>query len=205
VSKTLWWIVGGVVGFGLILWMAVSIATEHNLDPSAEFGEVTVEGGLLPRLGEPGLPDPAVGTTAPTVTGSDWEGSTYTIGPDGRPKVLIFLAHWCSFCQAEVPEVVGWLAQGGLPADVDMYSLSVVIDPNRPNFPPRAWLEREGWTLPVIRDDELGSAVNAYGMSGTPFYVVLDGKNRVVMRVAGRVGTQGLEALVQIAQIGLSG
>jgi thiol-disulfide isomerase/thioredoxin len=205
VSKTLGWIVGGVVGFGLILWMAVSIATEVPVDPSVEFGEVVVEGDPLPRLGEPGLPDPAVGVVAPTVTGSDWEGNTFHIGADGRPKVLIFLAHWCSFCQAEVPEVVEWLARGGLPDDVDMYSLSVGIDPTRPNFPPRAWLEREGWTLPVIRDDELGSVAGAYGMSGTPFYVVLDGQNRVVVRVAGRVGPEGLEALAALAQQGLSG
>jgi thiol-disulfide isomerase/thioredoxin len=142
---------------------------------------------------------------APTVTGSDWDGNTYTVGPDGRPKVLIFLAHWCSFCQAEVPEVVAWLAQGGLPDDVDMYSLSVGISESRPNFPPRAWLEREGWTLPVIRDDREGTAATVFGMSGTPFYVVLDGQNRVLMRVAGRVGTQGLEALVALAQQGSSG
>ncbi|MFQ5522268.1 MAG: TlpA family protein disulfide reductase [Acidimicrobiia bacterium] len=204
-SKALWWIVGGVVGLGLVFWMAISIATEPELDPSTEFGEVVVDGAPLPVLGEPGTPDPALGTVAPSITGSDWEGRTFHIGPDGRPKILLFLAHWCPHCQAEVPEVVTWLAQGGLPANVDMYSLSVGANPTRPNFPPSAWLEREGWTLPVIRDDEAGSTVRAYGMSGTPFYVVLDGDNRVVLRVSGRIGTQGLEALVALAEEAASG
>ncbi len=201
-NKTLWWIVGGLVGLGLIFWMALSVATEPALDPSSEYGEVVVDGEPLPVLGEPGAPDPAVGTVAPSITGSDWEGNTISIAPDGRPKILLFLAHWCPHCQAEVPEVVTWLAEGGLPAGVDLYSLSVAANPTRPNFPPSAWLEREGWTLPVIRDDEAGSAVRAYGMSGTPFYVVLDGQNRVLMRAAGKIGPQGLDALVRLAEAG---
>ena len=204
-SKTLWWILGGVVGLGLIFWMAISIATEPTFDSSSEFGEVVVDGDPLPVLGGPGAPDPALGTVAPSVTGSDWDGNTFHIGPDGRPKILLFLAHWCPHCQAEVPEVVTWLDQGGLPETVDMYTLSVAADPTRPNFPPRAWLEREGWTLPVIRDDQAGSAVRAYGMSGTPFYVVLDGHNRVLLRAAGRIGVEGLNALVGLAVQGATG
>jgi cytochrome c biogenesis protein CcmG/thiol:disulfide interchange protein DsbE len=198
--STLLWVIGGVVGLALIVWLAISIAGETDIDPSVAFGEVTVEGEPLPFLGDPGAGDPAIGFTAPTVTGVDFDGTNHTVEPDGRPKILIFLAHWCPHCQAEVPEVQDWLNQGGLPAEVDMYSFTVLTDHLRPDWPPEQWLEDEGWTPPVIMDDQGGSVVQAYGMRGTPFYVVLDGENRNLGRFAGQVGVPGLEAMVAIAQ-----
>jgi hypothetical protein len=51
-------------------------------------------------------------------------------------------------------------------------------------------------------DDEIGSVAVNYGMSGTPFYVVLDGDNTNLGRISGEIGIQGLEALVGIAQSG---
>jgi hypothetical protein len=49
-------------------------------------------------------------------------------------------------------------------------------------------------------DDAQSSAVLAYGMRGTPFYVVLDGENTNLGRFSGEVGVAGLEAMVQLAQ-----
>ena len=201
---TLLWVLGGVVGLALIVWMAVSIAGEADIDPSIALGEVTVEGNNLPFLAEPSA-DPALGFTAPTVTGTDFDGATHTVGPDGRPKILIFLAHWCPHCQAEVPEVQAWLDSGGLPAEVDIYAFTVMTDHLRPNWPPQEWLDDEGWTPPVIMDDEQGSVVEAYGMRGTPFYVVLDGENRNIGRFSGQVGVPGLEAMTQIARDSIGG
>lgn len=192
------WVIGGLVGLALIVWMAISIVGD-TLDPSVGYGEVTVEGQPLPFLADPAA-DPALGFSAPTVTGEDFGGTTHTVGPDGRPKILIFLAHWCPHCQAEVPVVQDWLNSGGLPAEVDMYSFTVITDHLRPNWPPQEWLEEEGWTPPVIMDDEQGSVVEAYGMRGTPFYVVLDGENRNLGRFSGEVGVPGLEAMARIAQ-----
>ena len=104
-SKTVWWIIGGVVGLGLIVVIAASIAGEEEIDTSAGFGTVTVEGDALPVLTDPAT-DAASGMTAPTVTGADWEDNESSIAPDGRAKILVFLAHWCSHCQAEVPRIV---------------------------------------------------------------------------------------------------
>jgi len=203
--STLLWVVGGVLGLALIVWLAMSIAGETDIEPSVAFGEVTVEGQPLPFLADPTTSDPALGFTAPSVTGVDFDGTTHTVGPDGRPKILIFLAHWCPHCQAEVPEVQAWMDQGGLPAEVDMYSFTVLTEHVRPNWPPEEWLEEEGWTPPVIMDDEAGSVVTAYGMRGTPFYVVLDGENKNLGRFSGQVGVPGLEAMVRIAQDSIEG
>lgn len=198
-NKTILWIIGGVVGLGLIVGLAFSIASEESLDESIAFGEITVEGANLPFLEDPST-DPALGASAPTVSGGDWNDNQYSIAADGRPKIVIFLAHWCPHCQVEVPVVQDWINSGGLPSDVDMYSITVLSEKLRPNWPSQVWLEDEGWTVPVIMDDAQSSAVLAYGMRGTPFYVVLDGENTNLGRFSGEVGVVGLEAMVQLAQ-----
>jgi thiol-disulfide isomerase/thioredoxin len=198
-NKTILWIIAGVVGLGLIVVLAFSIASEESLDESIAFGEITVEGANLPFLEDPST-DPALGAVAPTVSGGDWNDNQYSIAADGRAKIVIFLAHWCPHCQVEVPVVQDWINSGGLPSDVDMYSITVLSEKLRPNWPSQDWLEDEGWTVPVIMDDAQGSAVLAYGMTGTPFYVVLDGENTNLGRFSGEVGVPGLEAMVQIAQ-----
>jgi thiol-disulfide isomerase/thioredoxin len=197
-SKPVLWIVGGVIGLGLIVLLAASIASEQPIDPSVAFGEVEVDGDPLPVLGDQG--DVAIGFDAATVTGADWNGIEHKIEADGRPKIVIFLAHWCQFCQAEVPVVQDWIDAGNLPDDVDMYSVTVLSDHLTPNWPPQEWLEDEGWTVPVIMDDEANSVAIAYGMRGTPFYIVLDGDNVNLQRVSGEIGIPGLNALVDIAQ-----
>ncbi|MGD2059867.1 MAG: TlpA disulfide reductase family protein [Acidimicrobiia bacterium] len=204
-SNLLWWIIGGVVGLGLIVWLAFSIAGDPGLDESIGFGEVTVEGEALPFYADPSAQDVAVGMTAPTVTGNDWDDNQYTIGPDGRPKILIFLAHWCSHCQAEVPVVQDWVDSGGLGEEVDLYGITVATNRLQGNWPPQDWLQEEGWTTPTIMDDADNTAVIAYGQVGTPFYVVLDGDNEVLLRVSGEVGVSGLEAMKAMAEDTLSG
>lgn len=199
-NKKVLWIIGGVVSFGLIVALAFSIASEPVIDESIAFGQVTVEGAALPFVDNPAASDPGLGLTAPTISGGDWQGNQYTIGPDGRPKILVFLAHWCPHCQNEVPVIQNWVDSGGLPDDVDLYALTVLSDQLRPKWPPQDWLEEEGWTLPTIMDDEEGSAVFAYGMRGTPFYVVLDGDNTNIGRFSGEVGVEGLRTMALIAQ-----
>jgi hypothetical protein len=55
------------------------------------------------------------------------------------------------------------------------------------------WLENEGWTAPVIVDDEDGSVSNAFGLSGFPFWVAVDGGGSVVFRQTGPLSTSDLE------------
>lgn len=199
--STLWWIIGGAVGLGLIVALAASIATEPTVDESIGFGDPTVEGDPLPVYAT-GTEDVAVGLTAPNVTGADWNGNEVTIQPNGTPKIILFLAHWCPHCQAEVPRVQEWIEAGNLPDDVQLISVATATDRSRTNWPPQDWLEEEGWTSPVIMDDQVGTVAGNFGMAGTPFYVVLDGDNTNLGRISGEIGTQGLDALVALAQSG---
>lgn len=198
-KRKLIWLGGGTVGLALIILLAFSIAGEESRDASIAFRPVTVEGSALTFHPDLTAGDPATGSVAPTVSGTDWHDNRYTIGPDGRPKVVVLMAHWCPHCQAEVPVIMDWLEAGGLPDGVDLYALTVASDRLRSNWPPQDWLEGEGWTVPTIMDDEAGSAASAYGMTGTPFYVVLDGENRNLGRIAGEIGVGGLEFLAALA------
>ena len=196
----IYWIVGGVVGLGLIVWLAIAIAGEGAVDEAIAFGEVTVDGNDLPFF-ESASGDPAVGVTAPTVTGETFDGEQRTIGPDGNAKIVVMLAHWCPHCQAEVPVVQGWVDAGALPEGVDLYGVTVMTNRVRDGrtWPPRDWLEDEGWTSPTIKDDQQNSIVNAYGMTGTPTYVVLGPDNENLGRISGEIGLGGLQTLANMA------
>ena len=155
-------------------------------DPGIEENRpVTVTGDALPRFGEG--TDDAVGMKAPELEGSTFEGAPLSIADDGRPKVVIFLAHWCPHCQVEVPMLMEHLPSSTLPGDVDLYSVSTGVDPGQPNYPPSAWLEREGWTIETLADDDRGSSASAFGLSSYPYFVFLDAKGRVVERFAGEL------------------
>lgn len=148
-----------------------------------------IEGAPLPALLNP-TNDAAVGMTIPEVTAPGG-----TIALDGRPKVLLFLAHWCPHCQNEVPLVQDWLDQGGLPDGVDLISVSTSIDPSRPNYPPEEWLAREGWTPPTIVDPA-GTVADAYGLAAFPFWVFVADDGTVHARMTGELSINDLESVI---------
>lgn len=205
-SGLLWWILGGVVGLGLIVWLAFAIAAEPSADDAVAFGDVTVEGDNLPFF-DSSAADPAVGLTAPTVIGEDWNGNEIEIGPSESAKIVVMLAHWCPHCQAEVPVIQDWVDSGGLPEGVELYGTTVLTNRLRDGstWPPSEWLEDEGWTSATVMDDEGGSIVSAYGMTSTPTYVVLGPDNENLGRLAGEIGIPGLQALAQLAAESLEG
>ncbi|GBC87267.1 Sporulation thiol-disulfide oxidoreductase A [bacterium HR12] len=186
-------LVGAVVVAGVVALVAAG--RSENQRPAPE-GRVTVTGDALPAYAEGS--DPAVGLPAPALQGRDFEGRPISIGDDGRPKVIVFLAHWCPHCQREVPLVQGWLDREGMPAGVDLYSVATAIDPTQPNYPPDDWLRREGWTVPVLVDDDEGSAAEAYGVTGFPFFVFIDARGNVASRAAGELTIQQLQGYLAL-------
>ena len=197
-KKTLMWIAIAVVGVGLMGLMAWAIAGEEPPDPSVAFRDVEVTGTALPVIPS-GQVDQSIGATAPTVIGEDWEGNRVAIEPDGRPKVVIFLAHWCPHCQREVPVVNSFIDAGLVPEGVDFLSVSIFATPNRVEFPPQNWLEREGWQLPVMADSADSEVAIAYGMSATPGWMVLDGQNRNLGRTSGELSPNEIAQLFTLA------
>lgn len=182
----------GLLGLVVVAGIIAVVATGGGGDDAPVASRtVVVSGEPLPAFEEGN--DPAVGLAAPTLRGEDFEGRAVTIGNDGRPKVMIFLAHWCPHCQREVPLMQDWLDREGMPETVDLYSVATAIDPAQPNYPPEEWLRREGWTVPVLVDGAIESAANAYGLTGFPFWVFVDAEGNVASRFVGELTIEQLQ------------
>lgn len=140
---------------------------------------------------ERGTRDGAIDRQAPEVRGADFNGRSVEIVKDGRPKVIVFLAHWCPHCQAEVPWVQAWVESGAKPDTIDLYAVPTWIDSGRENYPPDAWLEREGWTSPILVDTD-DAVADAFGVRGVPFWVFLKSDGTVALRLSGEISEQEL-------------
>ena len=142
-------------------------------------------------------PDAAIGMSAPSLVGRSFDGTEVRIGSGGTPMAIWFLAHWCPHCQAEVPKIVDLLADGAIPSGVDLYSVSTGADPGAANYPPSAWLEREGWTIPVLADEGSGAAATSFGLDAFPFLVLVDGNGRVVSRTTGELDPAAITGMLE--------
>lgn len=158
-------------------------------------GTVAVDGAALAPFGDGA--DAAVGRSMPALRGSTLAGASLAIPTDdGRAKVLIFLAHWCGHCQAEVPRVQAWIDAGSAPSNVDLYAISTSADAQRPNYPPAAWLARERWSVPTIADDGAGTLARAAGLGAFPFFVFVDADGTVARRTVGQLSISEIEAIL---------
>ena len=190
-------IIAGVVGGGLVLLLILAVVF-GNSEVGSEFGEPTIEGVSLPPMPASVPQDTSAnGLLAPALSGVDYSDNAVTIENDGRAKGIVFIAHWCPHCQEEVPRVQAWLDAGGDVEGVDLYSVSTAVNSGRPNYPPSAWLDTEGWTVPVIRDDQPGSAHRAYGGGGFPYWVFTNCDGTVAARTSGQLQTDQLVAILE--------
>ncbi|MEX2655172.1 MAG: TlpA disulfide reductase family protein [Acidimicrobiia bacterium] len=175
-GRKIGWIIGGVVTVA-----AIGAALSAESGSVQAYGEIAVAGQALPQH-DSGVADPAVGVPAPAIT-----GEAMSVEPGTSPTIVLFLAHWCPACQAEVPALTDWVEAHGLPVGVDLIAVATASSPSRGNYPPSIWLERERFPFPVIYDDEAGTAAAAYGLSAFPFWVVLDSDGLVVERFSGQL------------------
>ena len=184
-------IIGGIAVIALIITVVFTVG-----DGAGEYGTVTVQGQTLGRYGGSPASDQALGVPSPGITGESFDGSTLTIDPaDGRPKMLLFVAHWCPVCQAEVPVVSQWLADGGLPDGVDIVAIATGTSTTRENYPPSEWLDRENLDVPTIVDSEDYAAANAFGLSAYPFWAFVNPDGTIYARFSGGISPTDLSAI----------
>ena len=156
---------------------------------------VSVTGAALPVLPRDSA-DTAVGLPMPRIAGTDFAGNPLTIEADGRAKLIVGLAHWCPYCNNEVPILNDWYA-AGIPDGVDVIALHVYTDPTRPHFPPAAWVEELGFTLPLIADDESRTLVTTLGIPAVPFWLLVSADGTVMERATGQVEAGVLDGIVE--------
>ena len=197
--------IGALVVVVLLGIAAVVIARGGSDDEpvDGQTSETSASDSSLPEYDATLSEDPTVGMTIPTVTGKDFAGDDITIsGDDGKAKVIVFVAHWCPHCQREIPLLAEHLADNPMPDDVELLTVSTSVKPGADNYPPAEWLESEGWSAPVLADDENSSVAQAYGLSAFPYFVVVDAEGKVVARASGELTTDEFDAAVEAAQAG---
>jgi thiol-disulfide isomerase/thioredoxin len=184
-----------IVGAAIAALLLTQGGSTPIASPSAPAASpATVTGDALP-LFVATADDPAVGTPSPGFQASSFDGEPVSVSADGRAKLLLFLAHWCPHCQAEVPVVQDWVDAGRLPADVDLVSVATSIDASLPNYPPDAWLEREGWTPPTAVDPD-NAIANQFGLPSFPYWVTVNADGSVAQRLTGELSPEQLDQLV---------
>ncbi len=95
-----------------------------------------------------------------------------------------------------MPALTEWAAADGVPEAVDVIGVATATTPDRPNYPPSKWLKDERFPFPVLADDAAGSAAKAFGLTGYPFFTLLDAQGRVVARTSGEVEVERLSELL---------
>ena len=192
-------IAGAVI---LVLGLAIAIGVTLSSEPVAAGlpeGETTVTGDLLPEFAGENDDNIALGLAAPIFSAPNENSEIVSLEKNGNAKALLFLAHWCGYCQKEVPVVQGFIDSAGVPPGVDVIAIATSIDRGRENYPPQKWLADEGWSETQLYDldREIG---NAYGHSAFPYWVFLDKDLNVVARRTGNLPADMVGALlIQLA------
>ena len=207
------WLIWGGVAAVVVIAVIVAVVASGGSDDTAsakttkfETHAVTVTGTPLPQYDSAKYSgndsDPAIGKTIPTVSGvSVFDGTPVTIKPNGKPQMVVFVAHWCPHCQREVPELVT-LAKDGTFDGVDVTAVATGTSADAVNYPPSAWLKSEGWPFPVTADSPEGTAAAAFGINAYPYFVLVDADGTVAGRATGEVSDAQIKANVDALKAG---
>ena len=186
----------------LVIGLAVAIGVtlvDEPLDGNLPEGEITIIGDSLPEFAGENDNNIARGLSAPTFSGPNQNSEIVSLEKNGNAKALLFLAHWCGYCQTEVPVIQNLINTVGVPSGVEIIAIATSIDRGRENYPPQKWLSDEGWSETQIYDlnREIGTA---YGINAFPYWVFLDKDLNVVVRQTGSIPEEiVLAQLVQLA------
>lgn len=166
---------------------------------------VTIDGESLAAYNSQAAFDDAVGTPAPKLSGKDFQGNDIVIDPAANgPYMIVFLAHWCPHCNAEVPRLLDWKNAGLVPAGLNIIGVATAVAAEADNFPPAKWFSNKGWSWPVIVDEYTeagvaGTAATAFGASGWPYFVIIGEDGLIKVRKSGELEVSELQTIVEEA------
>jgi peroxiredoxin len=189
-----------VTGLSEDISTAAAVATAPNntgVSPAP-----AVPAGFLPRFTN-GEADTALGLKMSTVEAPEaYSEEAMNIDPaDGTKRVWLIWAHWCPYCQQELPELSVWYPENAdrFP-NSELVTVTTSMDPARGN-PLDQYLEAEQFPFPVLVDEDTTIAAQ-FGVSAFPFWVVTNGDGTVLYRTAGLIGPEAVEQLfTQLEQV----
>ena len=144
------------------------------------------EGSLPPFESIENDPAVAAGMTLGEVTGTDYYSATTVSYPSTSDKARVWMvwAHWCPYCQQELPELSTFWeqSQSSFP-NVELVSITTSQDDSRGN-PLVPYLDDLQLPFPVLVDDDLTLA-GQLGTTSFPSWVVTDSEGTVLLRISG--------------------
>jgi cytochrome c biogenesis protein CcmG, thiol:disulfide interchange protein DsbE len=198
---------GGLAAVVVVAIVVAVVASGGGDDSEAkatpfETHQVTVDGTPLPQFDSAKTNDPGIGKAIPTLQGvSVFDGKPVTVKPNGKPQMVVFVAHWCPHCRREVPKLVA-LAKDGTFDGVDVTAVATGTNSAAVNYPPSAWLKTEKWPFPVLADSPEGTGATAYGISAYPYFVLVDADGALAGRATGEVPPDQIKANIEALKAG---
>lgn len=149
-----------------------------------ESRRVTLTPASYPRKW-PELPSPPkVGSPAPALHLENYRDTPPTNLADGKSHLLYFWATWCGVCKAAIPETLAFARERDVQVIAITDESAVQLDPFF-----------QHWDKPfpaVVATDAARRDFLAYGVSGTPTFVLVDGKGVVKEYATGYNAAKGL-------------
>jgi thiol-disulfide isomerase/thioredoxin len=135
----------------------------------------------------PDLPGPPkIGSPAPPLRDLlPYRGELPAELSRGGPFLLFFWATWCAPCKASLPEVVAFERARSIPVVAVTDELAEQLDP--------FFAKHDGAFPAIVAVDEYRRAFLAYGVSGTPAFVLTDASGRIAGHAVGYRPDRGLE------------
>lgn len=218
-GKTWMWVTIAIVVVAAIIGIVVATTGSDDAPAASETTaggglsslptsqKVTVTGDPLPAYSSETTPDTAIGMSAPVLDGLNFNSQPVKVDAADGAYMLVFLAHWCPHCNAEVPRLLDWKNSGAVPADLRVFGVATAVSETSVNFPPAEWFSNKGWAWPVIVDESkgdgaAGTAAQAYGATGWPYFVIVGADGKVKNRTSGEVEVKELQKIVDDALAG---
>ena len=166
----------------------------------AEYQKVSATGGLLAPLPESGA-DTETGKSVAVLKGYDLQGRPVTIDPagEGQATLVVFLAHWCQFCNREIPVLNKWRESGEVPTGLRVVGVTTGSKADQANWPPSKWMTAMKWPFEVMADSEAQEAAAAYGVAGYPFIAFVGANGKITARTSGEIPVEQLQIFANAA------
>lgn len=153
--------------------------------------------GNLPRFLGGGV-DAALGRNVGDISALEYYSGENTVlsAGDGLSRAYMVWAHWCPFCQEELPLMAEWqTTKGSALSGVQLVSVTTAMDETATN-PLVPYLDGSQFPFPVLFDED-GSLARKLGVNAFPFWVFVAPDGTVVGRAAGYIEPDDLALVLQ--------
>ncbi|MBI3782833.1 MAG: redoxin domain-containing protein [Deltaproteobacteria bacterium] len=132
----------------------------------------------------PDLPGPPkIGSLAPPIDTTPYRGDAPKALAGSGPHLLFFWATWCGPCKASLPELLAFERQRKVP-------VVAITDETKERLDP--FFQQVKEFPQTVASDEYRKTFVAYGVSGTPTFVLVDDKGAVQAYATGYDPKKGL-------------